>query len=306
MLNKRMLLGRQELSLNPNDPAQYFEFVVSKSGTGVNFFGESSIPDDTYYEVNGIQQNWSINNLTFSENDVIKIVYGTAVYSTFNCSSKDYLRLIKQGRIPKVSNTDFENCFYYCTNLTSIPEGLFDNNTQVTNFNYCFAGCRSLTSIPEGLFDSNTQVTSFNYCFSNCINLTSIPEGLFDNNTQATDFSGCFYICSNLTSIPEGLFDKNTQATDFGSCFNNCTSLTSIPEGLFDKNTQVTNFKSCFYYCSSLTPVVKIGSTSTSEISTSYFGRGTASKGTVYCRAGSAAYTAFSSSTNANVNVLTY
>ena len=269
-----LLCGNQEL---PDD--QFIEFVASKSGTGVNFFGESSIPDDTYYEVNGVRQNEPINNLTFSENDVINIVYRTAVYSVFSCNNQDYLGLIKRGRIPKVSSTSFERCFY---------------------------NCKSLTSIPEGLFDKNPLATDFSGCFYLCSNLTSIPEGLFDKNTQATDFGSCFNNCGNLTSIPEGLFDKNPLATDFGSCFSYCRSLTSIPKGLFDKNKLATNFNFCFNDCRSLTPVVQIGSTSTSEIRVTYFGNGTASKGTVYCRAGSAAYTAFSSSTNANVNVLTY
>ena len=242
-----LLCGKQEL---PDD--QFIEFVASKSGTGVNFFGDSSIPDDTYYEVNGVRQNEPINNLTFSENDVINIVYGTAVYSVFSCNNQDCLGLIKRGRIPKVSSTSFERCFYNCTSLTSIPEGLFDNNTQATNF------------------------------------------------------SDCFNTCKSLTSIPEGLFDKNPLATVFSSCFSYCRSITSIPKGLFDKNKLATNFNFCFNDCRSLTPVVQIGSTSTSKIYVTYFGNGTASKGTVYCRAGSAAYTAFSSSTNANVNVLTY
>ena len=135
--------------------------------------------------------------------------------------------------------------------------------------------------------------------------MTTIPEGLFDNNTQVTNFNSCFSSCTSLTNIPTGLFDNNTKATNFSYCFYNCSNLTSIPQGLFDKNTLVTSFNSCFNRCSNLTVNVQIGSTA-SSVSVSNFANRTKEKGTVYCKAGSAAYTAFSESTNANVNVLTY
>ena len=93
--------------------------------------------------------------------------------------------------------------------------------------------------------------------------------------------------------------------TSFNGCFWDCSRLTSIPTGLFDKNTQVTSFSDCFAYCSSLTVNVQIGSTA-SSVDVGTFAIGTKEKGTVYCREGSAAYTAFSESIDANVNVLTY
>ena len=148
-------------------------------------------------------------------------------------------------------------------------------------------------------------ITDFRYCFYYCTGLTSIPEGLFDNNPNVTNFSNCFSNCSSLTSIPEGLFDNNTKVTDFRYCFYRCSGLTNIPVGLFDKNTQVTHFNNCFYRCSKLTVNVQIGSTA-STVNVSYFADSTKSKGTVYCRAGSAAYTSFARSSTANVNVLTY
>ena len=229
--------------------------------------------------------------------------------------------------------TNFSYCFYHCKTLTSIPEGLFDNNSNATNFTYCFSDCTSLTSIPEGLFDNNSNATNFTSCFDSCTSLisipeelfnnnpnatnfmacfrdcralTSIPQGLFDNNLNATNFRYCFRDCRALTSIPDGLFDNNPNVTDFNNCFYNCTSLISIPLGLFDKNLNVIHFGQCFEYCENLTVNVQIGSTTTSSVNVYNFARGTAAKGTVYCRAGSKAYNAFLASTSANVNVLTY
>ena len=94
--------------------------------------------------------------------------------------------------------------------------------------------------------------------------------------------------------------------TDFSSCFYYCTSLTSIPEGLFDNNPNVTDFSRCFNDCENLTVRVQIGSTTTSSVYVSFFAYGTAAKGTVYCRAGSNAYTTFLNTPSVNVNVLTY
>ena len=176
---------------------------------------------------------------------------------------------------------DLSYCFNDCTNLTTIPTGLFDNNKSVKNFSYCFSNCKSLTEIPErlfdnnadatdfsncfnscttiteipkGLFDNNKSVTNFKNCFNNCA-ITKIPEALFDNNKSVTDFSGCFRYCTTITEIPERLFDNNVSVTDFSYCFNICTSLTKIPEGLFSNNTNATSFSNCFYKCTSLTTI---------------------------------------------------
>jgi len=149
----------------------------------------------------------------------------------------------------------FNSTFQDCTSLTSIPAGLFDNNTAVTNFSQCFRGCSSLTSIPAGLFDNNTAVIGFGSTFFGCTSLTSIPSGLFDNNTAVTNFILTFIGCSSLTSIPAGLFANNTSVTSFDSTFFGCTSLTSIPAGLFDNNTAVFTFAVCFRDCSSLTSI---------------------------------------------------
>ena len=116
--------------------------------------------------------------------------------------------------------------FMGCSELTSIPAGLFDHLTKVTNFTSCFNSCNGLTAIPEGLFDHLTKVTNFSSCFSGCTGLTVIPEGLFDHCTAVIDFSYCFALCSNLTAIPEGLFNQCTAVTNFSACFESCSALT--------------------------------------------------------------------------------
>ncbi|MDC7174595.1 hypothetical protein PQH01_00890 [Bacteroides cellulosilyticus] len=171
-------------------------------------------------------------------------------YCFCQCSN---LTSIPEGLFDKnIEVTSFEYCFQDCSKLESIPTGLFDKNINVTSFGYCFQGCKKLSNIPTGLFDRNTKVTDFTYCFEACSNLTSIPTGLFDKNIKVTSFKYCFEACSNLTSIPTGLFDKNTNVTSFWACFQSCSTLESIPEGLFDKNIEVTSFDGCFSNCTNL------------------------------------------------------
>ncbi len=120
------------------------------------------------------------------------------------------------------SSNNFSYLFCDCNNCTTIPFGLFDNNTTITDLSWCFYKCSSLTAIPSGLFDNNTAVTTFYNCFVNCTSLIEIPVGLFDHNTEVTTFSYCFNTCSSLTTIPIGLFNNNTNVTTFSYCFNNC------------------------------------------------------------------------------------
>ena len=305
-------------------PLGRIHFIASKDFENVDFFQNITRQDSDYnfsnlqVWINDRLTDHVANSITAKADDDIKIVATRGVYPWFghytiadNSSQYDinYIKSIEEP-LPLMYTSDsnpikrFGCCFYGCTDLVNILPELFSNNTKVTDFRYCFYRCSSLTSIPAGLFENNTQVTSFYYCFNECSSLTSIPAGLFENNTKVTDFVRCFYECTSLTSIPAGLFDNNVNVTTFGDCFRNCTSLTSIPIGLFDKNINVTNFSYCFSDCSGLIVNVQIGSTA-SSVNARFFFFFSKEKGTVYCRAGSAAYTAFVGS-YANVNVLTY
>jgi len=174
-------------------------------------------------------------------------------YCFYQCSN---LTSIPKGLFDKNTNvTSFKSCFEDCSKLESIPTGLFDKNTNVTSFWGCFQGCSTLESIPGGLFDKNIEVTSFGYCFQGCKKLSNIPIGLFERNTKVTDFEYCFEVCSNLTSIPTRLFDKNINVTSFFGCFQNCSTLESIPKELFDKNIEVEVFRGCFSNCTNLKEV---------------------------------------------------
>ena len=272
-------------------PDGQIHFIASTNFSNVNFFQNITI----------INPNHDFSNLKVYINGELTNQTATSIFAN---ADDDVIIRATDDHYPWFGNifTDFN---YIKSIEEPFPLMHQADGNPITSLIFYFSGCPSLTSIPIGLFDNNPQVTDFSSCFWTCSNLTSIPAGLFDNNTQATSFSNCFNECTGLTSIPEGLFDNNAQATDFVGCFYNCVSLTAIPQGLFDKNTQATNFAQCFDGCSDLVVNVQIGSIA-SSVNVTSFAKDTKEKGTVYCRAGSAAYNAFAESSDANVNVLTY
>ena len=185
---------------------------------------------------------------------------------------------VVNGNIPR-----FYRTFYYCSNLSSIPTGLFSgiNTSSATNTSYMFyqtfRDCASLGSIPAELFSavdtsSATDTNSmFYYTFYNT-SITSIPTDLFStidtsNSTNTSSmFQSTFSSCSNLTSIPAGLFSAidTSSATDTSYMFNftfGTTSIASIPAGLFStidtSNSTDTGamFGGTFSECSNLTSI---------------------------------------------------
>lgn len=170
--------------------------------SGVNFFDHSA---NQNYDFSALQvyvndelTNIPANAITAETGDDIKIVSLSDSYPFFYPSEKAYIASIEEP-LPFMGETDFSSYFYGCFSLVSIPEGLFDNNPNITDFSYCFDNCLNLTSIPSGLFDNNTKVTSFRSCFGSCYALTSIPLGLFNSNLNVNDFRYCFYSCEKLT-----------------------------------------------------------------------------------------------------------
>ena len=154
-----------------------------------------------------------------------------------------------------ISAEDFTNLFVGCTGLTNIPENLFKHTTNATNFRTAFGGCTGLTSIPENLFKYTPNATNFGNTFGGCTGLTSIPEGLFKNNVNVTGFWETFDGCTGLTSIPEGLFKNNVNVTEFWETFSGCTGLISIPENLFKYTPNVQRFWHTFENCTGLTSI---------------------------------------------------
>ena len=215
-------------------------------------------------------------------------------YSIFFSMNKDFLlsqsEKAPEGQIHFIASKDFENIDFF-QNITEEGSDYDFSNLEVY--------------INGELTDQVANSISASANDDIIIKATRGKYPYFGRYTSSSSRYNINYIKSIEEPFPLMHQANGETITNFGSCFYNCSSLTSIPAGLFDKNTQVTSFNACFHSCSSLTVNVQIGSTA-SRISVGNFANRTKSEGTVYCRAGSAAYTAFTGSSNANVNVLTY
>ena len=109
------------------------------------------------------------------------------------------------------SEIDFSYAFSECSNIVSIPEGLFDNCLEAEEFQGTFEDCIGITNVPEELFNNCPEITSLSQCFSGCIGLTQEIYPLWTIGTNNAENSyrgnpngeGCFYNCINLTNYSE-------------------------------------------------------------------------------------------------------
>ncbi|MNU19719.1 hypothetical protein D3C71_79520 [compost metagenome] len=131
--------------------------------------------------------------------------------------------------------------------LTTLPVGMFTNNTDITNLYYTFKGTK-ITEIPVGFLQGLTQVNELTGLFNVCSQLASLPDDLFDHTPLLAKASDMFYQCIALASLPVGLFDLATKLSITEGMFTN-SGLTSLPAGLFANNAELTDVSSMFYNC---------------------------------------------------------
>ena len=147
----------------------------------------------------------------------------------------------------------FWQTFKNCSNLQSIPNGLFKGYTSShpAMFVETFMGCESLTSIPNDLFEDFTSVDSgmFQLTFRECTGLLQLPTSLFANITtiqsyQTNIFMETFSLCTGLTGfIPPTLFAGLTPRQNsypqalMDRTFLGSTLDTSCPAGFCEYDT---------------------------------------------------------------------
>lgn len=118
---------------------------------------------------------------------------------------------------------------YDTTTSIVVPKTLVVDMLACDNLGNCFYNCTDLTSIsfPEGFGRTAVDIGG---CFYNCSSLTSLtlPDGFGQNaTTLARGIAGCFHGCSVLESLhlPSG-FGQN--ATKLANCFSYCSALKTI------------------------------------------------------------------------------
>ena len=114
--------------------------------------------------------------------------------------------------------TNMSNMFYFCRNLTAIPQL---DTSSCTNMFEMFQYCSKLTTIPQ-LDTSNC--TNMSSMFASCTNLTTIPQL---DTSNCTNMSSMFASCSNLSTID--ITHMNiTSATNSSGFASNCYRLTKL------------------------------------------------------------------------------
>ena len=217
--------------------------------------GVFATADITYPMDEICDEHFDVRRLEVTENGV----YETIGYDEFvvNVSDIIYVKDLDGMRFAysKTSSipdkyvfsgvTDFNNMFYYCTNLKYIP--LIDTSNG-TDFGNMFYNCHYITYIPQ-LDTSNG--TNFSRMFYECSWLKSIPQ---IDTSKGTDFKYMFYDCYNLTTIPQ----LNTSSgTDFSCMFQSCDMLSTISQLDISNGTTFSNM---FYYCTALKDITFTGS----------------------------------------------
>ena len=222
--------------------------------------------------ITGTMEGWSFNN-GGSKLKITKVLdwgnVGFDGFSYLKCGFMGCQNLVSlaSGGISKsglgVQHDGFEQMFFVCLSLASIPVDLFKNhvNVNASAFNMTFGACYSLISVPADLFKYNINVSTLGFLktFYYCTSLETIPADIFKYAPFNNTFESTFESCTSLTTIPADLFKYNVDIAEDGfySTFKDCSALTSIPVDLFRYNTGVDgdSFENTFQNCISLVSV---------------------------------------------------
>ena len=248
----------------------HWELLVHYTNPGSNYpsLNSQNINAITVYWGDGTNNNY-VNGNSISHTYADSGLYAIKIFGSLTGVSNSYISasnlgsyLVSTSAINGITGFTYGcQLFANCSNITSLPSGMFDNCPAIVDFEYVFQNDYNLATLPVGLFAKNNLVTSYGYAFSGDTSLVSIPV-LFGNNTTITNFNGStFANCTNLKSIASGLFDSLINVTDFSYTFNGDTALRRLPDDLFRYNTAVTSFYQTFNNCPITTlPAGLIGS----------------------------------------------
>lgn len=146
--------------------------------------------------------------------------------------------------------------------LSSIPEGYLDGATG--QLQGLFVGCSQLKTVPQGLFDNLVGDVSIRFCFKGS-GIESVPDDLIENIYPGNEtFNETFMDCRSLTKAPRLPRNPHWDSNTYTRMFDNCTSLTEAPEiwAEWSKGSRPDETFGVFYYmfgsCFSLTKGAKM------------------------------------------------
>lgn len=189
--------------------------------------------------------------LNYTPGNNVKITECAEYFSSIIADEKELITENRSGRLTvnlvdpvvkvrfKSGLTNISTCFWSCSNLVSISNNIFYDLPDLKNASEIFSQS-GITSVPDGIFDNNLEITDVSFLFNRCKSLVTIPEKLFANNTKIIDFSYCFRWSDKLVTMPVDndstpIYNRSGEGkegyaivTNTVACFFECNALLEI------------------------------------------------------------------------------
>ncbi|HFZ8076008.1 TPA: phage tail protein I [Salmonella enterica subsp. enterica serovar Potsdam] len=164
---------------------------------------------------------------------------------------------LPEGLFAGTAGQKFEDAFYGCSKLTTLPDRLFDihlNSTQKVNLTFTFQACTGLTMLPQGLFDRiMPNISSLYNTFAGCSSLVTLPPGLLTGTPACTDFRQTFNLCYAVTGDINAIFmGEYPSGCNLLNLFYGCSRLTGSRSAFLAKFPTPSSTSNTFWGCSGL------------------------------------------------------
>ena len=177
--------------------ADWFEFVASRDGSGVNVVTPD--PDTLahwFVSVNGERTDMPVDSLSFKEGDVVRITY-SGFQGRFDGRDQDYF-LEMRGTLPFNGYGDYQLAFNNCRSLRKVSENLLERCRIYQGYGF-FMGCESLEEIPKGFCGGGFRIQPARNMFSGCTALKKIHIDEFAGLQHLYDSPHSFFAdCTSL------------------------------------------------------------------------------------------------------------
>lgn len=152
----------------------------------------------------------------------------------------------------KASVKSLGGLFWGCTNLTTVPAGLFDGFTAVTDTSEMFYGASQLADLPDGLLLAmSSSLTTVDKMLGKT-GIVKLRASYIGQCTKLTSLTGLCTDCLSLTEMESGALGKSTLVTNANDVFYNCSSLVTVPDEPLLLSPTVSYAQNMFAGCASL------------------------------------------------------
>lgn len=155
---------------------------------------------------------------------------------------------------PLVNLTDISYAFADCPAVTTLPVGLFKNQTKLLNAEGTFNRCSGITSIPGDLFATTTNLRDVSHLFNGCTGITGIPPGIFQYvpNLEYAEYT---FANTGILTTPEVMFTFVRRLLSIDFIFSGCKELSTIPQTLLVPLLRLQSVNGVWMSCGRITTI---------------------------------------------------